>query len=586
MACSSGCGSSLRWSTSDRGSSESIPSGCCPHPRRGTGHPEPVVLNIAHPAAWDYVFGRIDELVGEYAIDYIKWDHNRELHEAARRDANDRPGVNAQTRALYRMLDALKARHPSLEIESCASGGGRIDLGIPCPHRPGVGLGLQRSRRAAETQRWTAQLIPPELMGAHVASARSHTTNRTTSLSFRLITSLFAHAGIEEGLTRASAAELEVYTAWAALYKRVRGLIHWPAGSRRPVRRHVPVSRRRRARPLASAVRLGLPGDLRLDPDRAGTLSRPAPRPALPGHRARRSGSSEAARASPRMAGRRSRRVPHRVRSPADRGRPPCRPWTRNRPCCSNCTPKPTPPKPTPPKPTPPKPTPPTLARRRRPRPTSGRSGRALSTAPSRPPRLRSPALVHQPRGTLVRGAADRERPLRRHGLIRPSRRASPAGRNDRVVRGPVDGRREPVRPGRDPANQGSFLFAGRDVRGAEARQRASPRPADVVWHQPSAAGTHHPLSPRRAGRRFPKEPGPARRDRQDQLRDRQVAVVPRGIRLPPGPGARRPDSGRGDGRGAVRLDGAVRRLRVSRPGIRVGPGSRAGRPGNGEPAQ
>ena len=120
-------------------------------PSRGAGPAirNQYVLNIAHPAAWDYVFGRIDEVVGEYSIDYIKWDHNRELHEAARRDANDRPGVNAQTRALYRMLDALKSRHPSLEIESCASGGGRVDLGILAAHRPGVDLGLQRSRRAA-----------------------------------------------------------------------------------------------------------------------------------------------------------------------------------------------------------------------------------------------------------------------------------------------------------------------------------------------------------------------------------------------------------------------------------------------------
>lgn len=184
------------------------------------------VLNIAHPAAWDFVFGRIDALVAEYGIDYIKWDHNRELHEAARRDAGDRPGVNAQTLAVYRMMDALRSRHPSLEIETCASGGGRIDLGI-----------LQRTDRVwasdcndpaerQNIQRWTVQLIPPELMGAHVGSALSHTTKRTAPLPFRLITALFSHAGIEQDLTRASATELEVFRAWAALYKRVRALLH------------------------------------------------------------------------------------------------------------------------------------------------------------------------------------------------------------------------------------------------------------------------------------------------------------------------------------------------------------------------
>jgi len=184
------------------------------------------VLNLAHPAAWDFVFGRIDALVDEYGIDHIKWDHNRERHEAARRDVNDRPGVNAQTLAVYRMLDALKSRHPSLEIETCASGGGRVDLGI-----------LQRTDRVwasdcndpverQNIQRWTVQLIPPELIGGHVGSARSHTTKRTTPLSFRLITALFSHAGIELDLTRESAADLDVLTAWATLYKRVRDLLH------------------------------------------------------------------------------------------------------------------------------------------------------------------------------------------------------------------------------------------------------------------------------------------------------------------------------------------------------------------------
>ena len=34
----------------------------------------------------------------------------------------------AQTRALYALLDRLSAAHPAVEIETCASGGGRVDL--------------------------------------------------------------------------------------------------------------------------------------------------------------------------------------------------------------------------------------------------------------------------------------------------------------------------------------------------------------------------------------------------------------------------------------------------------------------------
>lgn len=184
------------------------------------------VLNLAHPDAWHHVFARIDALVSEYAIDYIKWDHNRELHEAARRDAADRPGVRLQTLALYRMLAALRERHPRLEIESCASGGGRVDLGI-LQHTDRVWASdCNDPVERQEIQRWTATLLPLELIGAHVGSRESHTTHRVTDLSFRLITALFGHAGIEQDLAILSPAELERYAAWARLYKEVRPLLH------------------------------------------------------------------------------------------------------------------------------------------------------------------------------------------------------------------------------------------------------------------------------------------------------------------------------------------------------------------------
>ncbi|NEN05306.1 alpha-galactosidase [Diaminobutyricibacter tongyongensis] len=197
-------------------------------PSEGTGPSirHQFVLNLANEEAWLHVLDRIDAIVTEYRIDYIKWDHNRELHEAALRGLNDRAGVHAQTEALYRMIDELKLRHPGLEIESCASGGGRIDLGI-----------LQRTDRVwvsdcndpverQNIQRWTSQLIPPELMGNHVGAGEAHTTHRVTSLSFRLATALFGHAGIELDMTRIPDSEVQTIARWADLYKELRGLLH------------------------------------------------------------------------------------------------------------------------------------------------------------------------------------------------------------------------------------------------------------------------------------------------------------------------------------------------------------------------
>ncbi|MDR6971970.1 alpha-galactosidase [Leifsonia shinshuensis] len=185
------------------------------------------VLDLTRPEAYEHVLGQISAIVDEYAVDYIKWDHNRDLSEAVSGYAGiDRPAVHEQTLALYRMLDTLRERHPHLEIETCSGGGGRVDLGI-----------LQRTDRVwasdcndpverLQIERWTRMLVPPELIGSHLGAARSHTTSRRTDLSFRLVVALTAHAGIEWDLQEADDDELEAIARWGAVYRELRELIH------------------------------------------------------------------------------------------------------------------------------------------------------------------------------------------------------------------------------------------------------------------------------------------------------------------------------------------------------------------------
>jgi len=82
------------------------------------------------PGAYAHVKGQILALLDEYAIGYVKWDHNRDLIEAGNHTDGGRPGVHVQTLAFYRLLDEIREAHPDLEIESCSSGGARIDLAV------------------------------------------------------------------------------------------------------------------------------------------------------------------------------------------------------------------------------------------------------------------------------------------------------------------------------------------------------------------------------------------------------------------------------------------------------------------------
>ena len=183
-----------------------------------------LVLDLARPDAFDHVLGRLDALLGDHDIAFVKWDMNRD--HVGGSGAGGGAGTHAQTLAVYCLLDELGRRHPAVEFESCSSGGGRIDHEI-----------LRRAERVWTSdcndalerqtiQRGASMLIPPEAMGAHIGPERSHTTGRRHDLAFRAATALFGHLGVEWNLLRLSDAELDALGEVIDLHRRLRPLLH------------------------------------------------------------------------------------------------------------------------------------------------------------------------------------------------------------------------------------------------------------------------------------------------------------------------------------------------------------------------
>lgn len=181
------------------------------------------VLDLAIPEAYGHLRDRLMALLDAYEIGFLKWDHNRDLVDTAHAD---RPATHRQTAAVYALLDELRAAHPGLEIESCSSGGARVDLGI-LEHTDRVWASDCNDALERQTiQRWTGLLLPPELIGSHVGPPTAHTTGRTHTLGFRAATALFGHFGIEWDIASASDAERAELAEWIALYRAERSLIH------------------------------------------------------------------------------------------------------------------------------------------------------------------------------------------------------------------------------------------------------------------------------------------------------------------------------------------------------------------------
>ncbi len=182
------------------------------------------VLNLGLPAVREHLFSALSALLKSTPIEFLKWDMNRDLTHAAGPDG--RAAVRAHVLGVYELIDRLRAAFPALEIESCASGGGRADWGM-----------LSRSDRIwvsdcndplerQRIQRGFLLFFPPEVMGVHVGDARSHTTGRFSDIAFRGLTALFGHFGIEADLLKMPATDRAALRRLVLLYKAERAWLH------------------------------------------------------------------------------------------------------------------------------------------------------------------------------------------------------------------------------------------------------------------------------------------------------------------------------------------------------------------------
>lgn len=171
------------------------------------------VLDLSRAEVRDHLVGVLDDILTEYPqIDYLKWDHNRVL-----------PVVDArQTEGVYDIMRRLRDRHPAVEIESCASGGGRIDAGILAfTHR----VWLSDSNDAIERlriQHEAALFIPPAITGSHVGARSSHSSGRILPIAFRAWVAAQRHMGFEMDPRELTADEVAVLTRVTAWWKATR----------------------------------------------------------------------------------------------------------------------------------------------------------------------------------------------------------------------------------------------------------------------------------------------------------------------------------------------------------------------------
>ena len=183
-----------------------------------------LVLDLTRTEVQTYLFERLDALLTEYSISYLKWDMNRAVYQP--NNQGGRAVGHYQTNALYTLLGRLRAAHPAVEIESCSSGGGRADFGI---------LGFTDRIWTSDSndaldrlriQKGFSMFFPAEVMGAHIGPGVCHITGRILSMETRAGVAMIGHMGIEANLLEMDDDQTETLKAGVALHKKHRQLIH------------------------------------------------------------------------------------------------------------------------------------------------------------------------------------------------------------------------------------------------------------------------------------------------------------------------------------------------------------------------
>ncbi|HET6530706.1 MAG TPA: alpha-galactosidase [Actinoplanes sp.] len=196
-----------------------------PH-RQRTEIRHQLVLNFARPDVARWAHAWLDRLLTDHEIDHLKWDMNRPFTEAGWPGAMDPHRLfTDHTRAVYAIIERLRSDHPGLRVETCASGGGRVDLGM-----------LRRADLAWPSdntdpvdriaiQHGYGQVYPAVTMGAWAGDSPNAVTGRRAPLRFRFHVAMAGALGLSGDLRAWTPQQRREAAGLIAVYRRIRHLV-------------------------------------------------------------------------------------------------------------------------------------------------------------------------------------------------------------------------------------------------------------------------------------------------------------------------------------------------------------------------
>lgn len=188
------------------------------------------VLDMSRQEVVDYLFGLMSHIIQDAKLDYIKWDMNRNITEMYGADLPADQQLEFSHRYILGvcdLYDRLTKAFPDVLFESCASGGGRFDLGMMYYAPQAWCSDDTDAVERIKIQDGTSYGYTPSMWGAHVSAVPNDQVGRLTSIDMRAKVAYFGAFGYELDVTELSDEEQATIKQQVAFYKQYRKLFQF-----------------------------------------------------------------------------------------------------------------------------------------------------------------------------------------------------------------------------------------------------------------------------------------------------------------------------------------------------------------------
>lgn len=186
------------------------------------------MLDLTREDVRDYIVGAVNKVLSENAIDYVKWDYNRNVTEFFSLGLPaDRQGEFSHRYALglYDLFDRIVLANPQVFFEGCAGGGARFDPGV-LAYFPQIWTSDDSdAEERTRIQYGTSIVYPLSSMSCHVSEVPNHQAKRITPLETRGNIAALGATGYELDTTKLTEEDLAAVRGQVAEYLASEDLI-------------------------------------------------------------------------------------------------------------------------------------------------------------------------------------------------------------------------------------------------------------------------------------------------------------------------------------------------------------------------